>query len=79
MYRITNVVSRLGIVGEYQVRLYNRASGELVSEMSSGADGSYAFNDLEYIENGYFVVAFDHTESPVNAAISDLLTPVPMP
>jgi hypothetical protein len=78
-YKIVGTASRLGVPGAYMVRLYRRDSGRLISETESNPDGSYAFNNISKIDFGYFTVAFDHTASPVNAAISDLLTPVPMP
>lgn len=75
-YRIAGTVSRLGVAGKYRVRLYDQRSGIIVREVWSDEAGNYAFN---YIADGvYYVVAFDHTNNPVNAAISDYVTPEPM-
>ena len=41
-------------------------------------DGSYAFTGIAYRQIGYFAVAFDHGNNPLNAAISDFITPEPM-
>lgn len=78
-YRIAGTVDELGTVGAYKVRLFHRLSGALVRETWSAADGSYAFDWIAYKDKGYFVVAYDHGDNPVNAAIADLITPEPMP
>jgi hypothetical protein len=77
-YKISSVVSRLGIPGVYRVMLYRRDSGRLISETKSAPDGSYTFRNIAMIDSGYYAVAFDHSEESCNAAISDLLTPTPM-
>lgn len=69
-------VSRLGLNGAYKVRLYLRANGVLYGETRSDAAGAYQF-DLVPNEPCY-VIAFDHGDEPVNAAISDYITPEPM-
>ncbi len=78
-FRIAGTVSELGVPGKYRVRLYLRSLGNLIREKMSGADGSYIFNNIAYIPNGYYVIAFDHGDAPLNAAIADLITPEPMP
>jgi hypothetical protein len=78
-YRIYSNVSRLGLFGVYRVRLFDRRSGRLVRETWSASSGSYLFDYIAYFDKGYFVMAFDHSAEQVNAAVSDLLTPVPMP
>lgn len=79
-YRIADNVSRLGVLGTYRVRLFDRLSGRLIRETWSNVDGSYAFEFIAYRLNGYFIVAFDHTSGDRrNAAIADLITPEPMP
>jgi hypothetical protein len=77
-YTVSGVVTRLGIAGPYPVALFERASRRLVRQTLSGSDGSYVFLSIAYIEKGYFAVAFDYSAEPVNAVISDYLTPVPM-
>lgn len=76
--RVADKVSRLGLPGPYRVRLYHRASGRLVREVWSDADGAYAFAGIRGGANAYFAVAHDDSASPVNAAIADLITPVAM-
>lgn len=78
-FRITGTVTELGTAGRYRVRLFDRASGRCLRETWSAADGSYAFPSMAYRLNGYFVVAYDHGNSPLNAAIADLITPEAMP
>ena len=70
-YQITGTVEEFGVVGVYRVRLFDRFSGRLVRETWSAADGSYAFPYIAYRETGYFAVAYDHGDNPLNAAISD--------
>lgn len=78
-YRIRGTVSELGIYGAYQIRLFNRSSGRCIRSTQSNLDGEYAFDGIKYILNGYFTIAFDHGDNPLNAAIADLITPEPMP
>ena len=78
-FRITGTVDELGMPGAYRVRLYMRASGTLVAEGMSGDDGAFVFDHLAYLDGGYFAIAHDHTAPLRNAAISDYLTPEPMP
>jgi len=79
-YRITGTVDELGVVGAYRVRLFDRVSGRCIRETWSNTAGAYAFNNIAYRYQGYFVVAFDHGEnaSP-QAGIVDLVTPDLMP
>jgi hypothetical protein len=78
-YRIADTVDELGVAGAYRVRLFDRQSGRCLQETWSAADGAYAFSHLAYRLNGYFVVAYDHGDNPLNAAIADLVTPELMP
>lgn len=78
-YRIADNVSRLGVIGRYRVRLFDRRTARVIRETWSGSNGFYAFNNIAYRAAGYFVVAFDHSNTPVNAAIGDYITPEPMP
>ena len=77
-HRIASTVDRLGVTGPYPVRLYHRASGRLIRATQSDAAGNYAFDAIAYESGGYFAVAHDTNGDPLNAAIADLLTPVPM-
>ena len=79
LYRITGTVDELGACGSYKVRLFLKNSGALINQVWSAADGTYAFNNIAYLDQGYFLVAHDHTTPKVNAAISDFVTPEPMP
>lgn len=74
-YQITGTVTELGVAGDYVIRLYDRSSGRYLRQTVSAADGSYAFPYLAYRQNGYFAIAFDHGNNPLNAAIADLITP----
>ncbi len=78
-YRIVGTVDELGVTGAYRVRLFDRRSGRLIRETWSAADGSYSFPYIAYRYQGYFAVAFDHGDNPLNAAIADLITPELMP
>lgn len=79
IYRIVGIVMKSGVAGSYRVRLFDRQSARCIRETWSNQDGSYAFNNIAYCYRGYFVIAFDHGNSPLNAAIADLFTPKPMP
>lgn len=79
MYRITGTVDELGVPGSYRVRLFDRGIGRLQREVWSSTSGSYAFDYLAAVAQGYFVVTHDHGSNPQNAAIADLVTPEPMP
>lgn len=78
-YRIVGTVTESGIPGAYPVRLYDRQTGRLLAETQSAANGDYAFSSLVNRLNGYFTVAHDYGNNPLNAAIADLVTPEPMP
>lgn len=78
-FRITGTVTELSIAGAYRVRLYDRKTGTLLKETWSSANGAYTFSSIAAQDNGYFVIAFDHGDNPLNAAIADLITPEPMP
>lgn len=77
--QITGTVDELGVVGAYRVRLHDRTSGRKVRETWSSASGAYAFEWLADRTQGYYVLAFDHGASPMNAAVADLVTPEAMP
>ncbi len=72
-YQITGTVEELGVYGAYQVRLFDRKSGRCIRETWSLPDGSYFFPYIAYRETGYFAVAYDHGNNPLNAAIADYL------
>lgn len=74
-YRISGTIDRLGVPGPYRVCIFDRRTKALLFDTMSDADGTYAFNYLSYIANGFFVVAFDSNATPLNAAIADLATP----
>ncbi len=80
LFQIKGTVTELGIAGSYLVRLFDRQSARCIGETwSSAEDGSYLFDNIAYLLNGYFAIAFDHGDNPLNAAIADLITPEPMP
>ena len=69
-------MTELGVPGAYKVLLFLR-TGALIAETLSDQDGNYVFSNLD--PNGsYMVVAQDHGPNPLNAAISDYVTPEPM-
>lgn len=77
-YQIACAVDELGVAGRYRCRLYSRRDGRLIREVWSDASGSALFTDLAYEPQGYVATGYDHGADPVNAAISDLITPEPM-
>lgn len=79
LYRIRGAITEIGVVGSYRVRLFDRQSGRRIRETWSAPDGSYSFPYIAYRHRGYFVVAYDYGDNPLNAAVADLVTPEPMP
>jgi hypothetical protein len=77
-FRIAGTVDELGSAGKYRVRLFDRQSARCIRETWSATDGSYSFDWIAYRYRGYFVIAYDHGDNPVNAAIADMITPEPM-
>lgn len=78
-YRIHGTVDELGAPGQYRVRLYDRQTGRLITQTRSRPDGTWSFDWIPYLDAGYFVTAHDHTDPLRNAAISDFITPEPIP
>ena len=78
-FRVHGTVDELGVVGAYRVRLYFRDSGRLAAETWSADDGTFELSGVPYLPGGYFAIAHDHTDPLHNAAISDFITPEPIP
>lgn len=76
---VTDLVSRLGVVGVFRVCLFDRRTKKLIAETVSDRNGNYSFKYVANTPGGFFIVAFDDSGTPVNAAISDYITPEPMP
>jgi len=72
-YRITGAVKELGKAGKYRLRLFDRQSSLCVRETWSALDGSYCFDCIS--DAVYFIVAYDHGDSPLNASIADNVQP----
>jgi hypothetical protein len=69
--RISGTVKVLTAPASRKVRLYDRATGELLREVQSGVDGTYRFERLA-LSRQYFVLAFDGFDQPLyNAAVAD--------
>lgn len=71
---VAGTVTVSGAVASRLVRLYDRATGQLVAETTSAADGTYRFDDVAP-ELACFVLAFDDPAHTYNAAVADLITP----
>ena len=76
--QISDAIDKEGTAGSYRLRLYHRATGKLLRQTWSAADGSYTFDHIAEESEGYFIVGFDHGASPVQAGVGDLITPEPM-
>lgn len=70
---IEGITTIENIPGARQVRLYDKATGQLVNQTFSNAVGQYIFNNVDATRE-YFVVAHDHLRV-YNGVISDMLTP----
>lgn len=71
--RVAGTVSIENVPGARQVRLFNKRSGLLVSEVWSSPTGQYEFNGVD-ADQEYFVVAHDHLRV-YNAVVQDMLAP----
>lgn len=78
-YKISGTASKLGVPGVYPVYLFDRTLMTCLRKVWSSKNGTYQFSYIAHRENGYFLVEFDYGTSPLNAAISDLVTTEPMP
>lgn len=79
-YRIRGTAKKLGAAGRFPLALIVKDSGQIIRKTLSAADGSYAFNNIDYLYQGYIVIEFDgEITDPLNAAIADLVTPEAMP
>ena len=66
---VSGIVNRSGTVGPYRVVLFDRIICSPVASAWSAENGAYSFDHLT--EFDAFVVAFDHTASPLEAAVKD--------
>lgn len=69
---IKGVVKKQGVNIPCRVRLYDRVSGQLVSDILSDSSGNYEFKNLTKIP--FFLVAHDPLAQK-NAVISDMVVP----
>ncbi len=72
VYRIKGMIGQLGIPLPCRLRLYNKISGQLVSESVSDIYGNYEFSALTNTK--HFIVAH-HPASQFNAVIQDNVVP----
>lgn len=78
-FQVKGNIQKLGASGVYRVCLFDRRSKRCLRETWSAVDGSYVFLFVSYRYQGYFVVAYDHSGTPLNAAIADFVTPEAIP
>ncbi|WP_336982581.1 carboxypeptidase regulatory-like domain-containing protein [Acinetobacter modestus] len=69
---IKGQVKELNIPFPCRLRLFERASGRLISEVMTDQSGNYVFNHLT--TNKFFIVAH-HPLNQFNAVIADLVVP----
>lgn len=77
-YSINGTVKREGVaVQNGLLRLYDRASGELIEQTYSDTNGNYSFSARVDPDFKYYIVAFDDVENPIlQAVIHDFLDPI---
>lgn len=81
-YRINTSESSVGAHGRYKVYLYlrnNTGVGLCLQSGLSTLEGTYTFNNVKYVEEGYTIIAFYLEDQPANAVVKDLVTPEAMP
>lgn len=78
---IKGIASRLGVPGQYFVCLFDKKTKRIIESQWSNKDGEYEFRGFALIDKGYFIIEYDNDSesSLLNAAISDFVTPEPMP
>ncbi|WP_336984862.1 carboxypeptidase regulatory-like domain-containing protein [Acinetobacter modestus] len=69
---IKGQVKELNIPFPCRLRLFERMSGRLISEVMTDPNGNYVFNHLN--ANKFFIVAH-HPSNTYNAVIADLVVP----
>ena len=69
---IKGQVKELNIPFPCRLRLFERMSGRLISEVMTDQSGNYVFNHLN--ANKFFIVAH-HPSNTYNAVIADLVVP----
>lgn len=69
---IKGQVKELNIPFPCRLRLFERISGRLISEVMTDPNGNYVFNHLN--ANKFFIVAH-HPSNTYNAVIADLVVP----
>ena len=76
-YRLQGEVDSLNFGVRYTVRLYDRQTGEFMRQsLSDPATGRYRFNHVPPADKGYFIVVHDdRSDPPLNAAVTDRVTP----
>lgn len=77
-YSVKGTVKREGVAVENGLlRLYDRASGELIDQTYSDGAGNYSFAARIDPNFKYYVIAFDDVEAPIlQAVIHDFLDPI---
>lgn len=74
---LSGTVTQNGAPVVRTVRAYDRASGLLIGQTTSGADGSFSILARHYRGPCYVLALDDLTQAPdYNAEIFDLVTPV---
>ena len=69
---IEGVVTVNAVPAAKQVRLFDKATGAMVAQTQSGANGEYAFTGIDSARE-YFVVSHDNARQ-YNAVVSDMIT-----
>jgi hypothetical protein len=57
----------------------NTGVGLCLQSGLSTLEGTYTFNNVKYVEEGYTTIAFYLEDQPANAVVKDLVTPEAMP
>ena len=77
-FRLRGMVYKDGEPSGAKLYLYNNA-GVVLRTITVRPNGEWEIKQLTNIPNGYFVIARDVSDEPVNSAIADYLTPEPIP
>ena len=77
-HKITGTISKSGVFGAYPMTLSAMEFAYPLATGHSDIAGNFSFLGLAYIPRGYYITSHDTAPTPINGAIWDNITPVPM-
>lgn len=75
-WQVSGTVTRLGVAGAHHVCAFHRGTHRFLKRVAADESGNYTLDELP--RSAVFLVAFDRSSDPVNAAASDWVHPSEM-